>query len=83
MSTTSAHLESMRRHDTRGCERAAFGRDPGRGIEADGIVGLAGVEIAHVVDARSRFGVENVLGEIAVRIDDGDAPPHGCRPSRD
>ena len=62
-----------RRDDAGGGERAALGRDPGRRIEADRILGLAGVEVAHVIDARARDGVENVLGEVAVRIDDGDA----------
>ena len=45
----------------------------GRRIEADRILGLPGVEVAHVIDARTRDGVENVLGQIAVRIDDGNA----------
>ena len=50
-----------------------FGCDPGRRIEADGILRLAGVEVAHLVDARVWDRVEDVLGEVAVRIDDGDA----------
>ena len=59
--------------DAGGGERPALGRDPCRGIEADGMLGLARVEVAHVVDARARDGVENVHGEVAVRVDDGDA----------
>ena len=43
------------------------------GIEADRPLRLARVEIAHVVDARARDGVEDVVREVAVRIDDGDA----------
>ena len=43
------------------------------GIEADRILGLAGVEVAHVVDARARDGVEDVGREVAVGIDDGDS----------
>ncbi len=61
--------------DTGGGECPAFGRDPGRGIEADGILGLAGVEVADIIDAGARDGVENILGEVAVRIDDGNASP--------
>ena len=61
------------RDDAGGSERAALRRDPGRRIEADGILRLAGVEVAHLIDARARDGVEDVLGEVAVRIDDGDA----------
>ena len=49
-----------RRDDAGGGERPALGRDPGRRIEADRILGLAGVEVAHVIDARARDGVENV-----------------------
>ena len=49
-----------RRDDAGGGQRPALGRDPGRRIEADRILGLAGVEVAHVVDARARDGVENV-----------------------
>jgi hypothetical protein len=41
--------------DAGGGERATLGRDPSRGIEADGIFGLAGTEVAHVVDARARM----------------------------
>ncbi len=61
--------------DAGGGKRAALGRDLGRGIEADRILGLAGVEVAHVVDARARDGVENVLGKVAVRVDDRNALP--------
>ena len=47
------------RDDAGGGERPALGRDPGGRIGADGILGLAGVEIAHLVDARARDGVED------------------------
>ena len=61
--------------DAGGGEGAALGRDPCRRIEADRRVGLAGIEVAHIVDARARDGIENVLGEIAVRVDDGNTFP--------
>jgi hypothetical protein len=48
-----------------------LGRDLGRGIETDGIHGLASVEVVHVVDAGAWDCIENVFGEIAVRIDHG------------
>ncbi|MFI5025065.1 MAG: hypothetical protein ACHQRJ_25880 [Alphaproteobacteria bacterium] len=56
-------------------ERSALGRDAGRRIETDRMLGFAGIEVAHIVDARARDGIENVLGKIAVRIDDGDSLP--------
>ena len=59
-----------RRDDAGSGKRPALGRDPGRGIEADRIFGLASVEVAHVINAPARDGVENVLGKIAMRIDD-------------
>jgi len=62
-----------RRDDAGSGERAPLRRYLGRGIEADRVLGLAGVEVAHVVDPRARDGVKNVLGEVAVRIDDGDS----------
>ena len=40
-----------RRDDAGGGERPTLGRDTGRGVEADRILGLAGVEVAHVIDA--------------------------------
>ena len=56
--------------DAGGGERPALGRDFGGGIEANRILGLASVEVAYVIDARARDGVEDVLCEIAVRVDD-------------
>ena len=43
-----------RRDDAGSGERAPLRRNLGRGIEADGILGLAGVEVAHLVDAGAR-----------------------------
>ena len=62
-----------RRDDAGSGERAPLRRNLGRGVEADRVLGLAGVEVAHLVDARARDGVENILGEVAVRVDDGDS----------
>src|ERR1700722_8377622 len=56
-----------------GGQRPALGRNPGRGIESDRILGLAGVEVAHVINTPARDSIENVGCEIAVRIDDRDA----------
>src|SRR5580700_6685210 len=64
-----------RRDDAGGSQRPALGRDPGRGIEADRIFGLAGVEVAHIINALAGDGVEDVCGEIAVRVDDRHSLP--------
>ena len=65
--------EVLERGDDAGSgERSPRRRYLGRGVEADGILGLAGVEVAHLVDAGARDGIENVLGEVAVGVDDGD-----------
>jgi hypothetical protein len=54
---------------------ASARRDAGNRIEADRTLRLASVEVAHVIDARARDGVQDVECEIAVRIDHGDALP--------
>ena len=59
-----------RRYDAGRGKRAALWSDFSRRIEADWIFRLGGVEVAHVVDARARDGVENIGREIAVWIDD-------------
>ena len=64
-----------RRDHAGGGEGPALGRDLGRGIEADGILGLSGIEVAHVIDARGWNGVENVGCEVAVGVDDGNSLP--------
>ena len=59
--------------DAGGGKRAPRWRDSGSRIEADRILRLPGVEVAHLIDTRMRDGVENVLGQVAVWVDDGDA----------
>ena len=61
--------------DAGGGERPALGRDPRRRIEADRPLGVGHVEVAHVVDAGARDGVENIERQVAVRIDHGDPFP--------
>ena len=46
-----------------------------RRVEADRPLRIGHVEIAHVIDARARDGVENIERQVAVRIDHGDAFP--------
>src|SRR5579872_1733869 len=56
-----------------GGQRTTCGDNHGRGIKADRILRFASIKVADLVDARTRDGVENVLGEITVRIDDRNA----------
>jgi hypothetical protein len=66
--------QMLERGDNAGSgQRPALGRDSGRGVEADRLLGLAGVEVTHVINASAWDGVENVCGKIAVRVNDGDA----------
>jgi len=56
---------------------AVAGCDVGEKIEADGEVEVAGIEIHKIVGAPRRDAVEQLLGEIAVRIDQPDTVPGG------
>jgi hypothetical protein len=62
-------------HDAGSGKRSPLGRDPRRGIEADRPLAVGHVEIAYVVDARARDGVEDVERQVAVRVDHGDPLP--------
>ena len=59
--------------DAGGGERVALGRDVRQRIEADRPLGIGGVEIADLMGAFGRDAIRDRLGEVAVRVDDGDA----------
>ena len=65
----SANLRASENSEAKRRE-PAFGSDLRSGIEANRVLGLAGVEVTYVVDARARDGVEDVLGKVAVGVDD-------------
>ena len=60
-------------HDAGGGECPALGRDTRYRIKADRTFRIGHVQIAYVVDARARDGVENVEREVAVGINYRDA----------
>src|SRR5665213_2899136 len=64
-------LES--RHYAGGGERPALGRDTRGGIEPDRLLRVGRVEIAHVIDARTWDGVENVERQVAMGVNYSDA----------
>ena len=59
--------------DTRDGQVAVLGRVVGEDVEADRISEVGGVEVADVIDARAGDVVEEALGEVAVRVEEGDA----------
>jgi len=52
------------------------------GLKADGPLCIGHVEIAHVIDAGTRDGVEDTERQVAVRIDHGDTFPARMSPWR-
>ena len=51
----------------------ALGRNIRQRIEPDRPLGIGGVEIADLMGALGRDAIRDRLGEVAVRVDDGDA----------
>jgi hypothetical protein len=58
-------------HPRRG-ERLARWRNTSKRVEPDRKFGVGDVEVAHLVCALGRHGVDNGFGKVAVRVDDGD-----------
>jgi hypothetical protein len=58
--------------DARGGERPALGRKLRQRIEADRMLAIAGIEIAYLIGACGRNAIRHRLGEVAVRVDNGD-----------
>ena len=58
--------------DAGGGERVALGRNLRQRIEPDRTLGVAGVEVADRVGALGRDAIRYRLGQVAVRVDDGD-----------
>jgi hypothetical protein len=61
------------RYDARGRERLPVRGDPRQRVEPDWARRIRGIQIAHVIRALRRQGVENGFREIAVRVDDAHA----------
>ena len=67
----SAQIALKAADDARDGQVAVLGRVVGEDVEADRMSEVGGVEVADVIDARAGDAVEEALGEVAVRVEEG------------